>query len=346
MTKRARDAHVDALPFPGLDHIPPKFHPQVKRVISVRPPPSPVEFEGLCAEFIAGFGPITKAKQLEMSAHVQHLPSKEANPEWLLTRTHRITGSKVGGIAGLTPPWQAASDVLRDLIWPHFVANKACEWGTTHEDDAEAALRCYYASLIGTYPEGTSKLLAFRIENMGAVVNLQESWMAMSPDGLLHLDWETDTGARVTETRLIEYKCPYRHRNVTCATTDDLYPLEHIPGSEVMLPIPLYYYAQVQWGMLVFQNDIMGAPPGLKAEFVVWAPATGPLRVLSDRDGTRSVLTPRGLIQRCTVPYNQEFVGSMATTVRNFWHHKYVPAAVLKERGSLYEGETEVELTI
>lgn len=74
---------------------------------------------------------------------------------------------------------------------------------------------------------------------------------------------------------LVEYKCPYGQRNrTTWMGGQDIYKLEsitHAPG--VRLPVPSYYYTQVQYGCMVLGvlDELLTWPT--HCWVVVWAPA-------------------------------------------------------------------------
>jgi hypothetical protein len=74
---------------------------------------------------------------------------------------------------------------------------------------------------------------------------------------------------------LVEYKCPYKQRGRVAWMGDlDIYPVENIqkvPG--LRLPVPSYYYTQVQYGcqLLGVLDDLLTWPT--HCWVVVWAPA-------------------------------------------------------------------------
>ena len=78
---------------------------------------------------------------------------------------------------------------------------------------------------------------------------------------------------------LVEYKCPYKQRLKTWFDNADVYPMETIkkstlPNQPVLrLPVPSYYYSQVQYGMHVLGvlDDLLSVPEF--CYFVVWHPA-------------------------------------------------------------------------
>lgn len=112
--------------------------------------------------------------------------SQPTNQEGLSPlRVGRVTGSRVGGILGLSP-WQTPDDVLRSMVREahgapsEFTGNAATEWGTFHERGV---------------------IQDFQMET-GLTVNPSrfytfEDWLGATPDG------------EIGEDELIEVKCPY-----------------------------------------------------------------------------------------------------------------------------------------
>ena len=113
-----------------------------------------------------------------------------------------------------------------------------------------------------------------------------------------------------------------------------------------LVPIPVYYYCQIQWGMGLLRKD--------RSLFGVWCPAgqtkalpfvgmgdhfasdPQPYRVLrhavvEPAPGSRivedTVATKHGLIQLTDVPFDRTFFEWMRTLVEAFWRDRYVPAA-------------------
>ena len=113
---------------------------------------------------------------------------EQRSPEWFLARKHRVTGSAVGTILGLSP-FMTRADVMRRMVRDslgapsEFTGNVATEYGTHHEPGA---------------------LFDFQMESGLTVVPAPfvtyDDWLGASPDG-----YTSDGG-------LVEVKCPYGKR--------------------------------------------------------------------------------------------------------------------------------------
>ena len=140
----------------------------------------------------------------------------------------------------------------------------------------------------------------------------------------------------------------------------DLYPRKPIADKagqllaptlgDHLVPIPPYYYCQIQWGM-----GLLGKERSL---FGVWCPAgqtrslpfvgmgdqfasePQPYRVLRHAvvepvGGSRivedTVATKHGMIQLTDVPFDRTFFEWMLTLVEAFWRDRYVPAVFKAE---------------
>ena len=114
---------------------------------------------------------------------------KQRSEEWFEARKGRVTGSNVGAILGLDP-YRDADDVMRAMVRDalgaetEFTGNVATEWGSFHEDGAQAD---------------------FVMETGMAVIECgffpHENWLGASPDGL------------IGEDAILEIKCPFRLRD-------------------------------------------------------------------------------------------------------------------------------------
>jgi hypothetical protein len=145
---------------------------------------------------------------------------------------------------------------------------------------------------------------------------------------------------------LVEYKCPYGQRYRTTWTGDeDCYPTKDVkkaPG--VRLPVPSYYYSQVQYGCrtLGIQDDLLTWPT--HCWVVVWNPyynreADWPdfKTAVSGEGKALTVATRSGTIQATRVDFNAAYAKDLEECVVQFWHEKYMPAVWLKDNGLLAE---------
>ena len=152
---------------------------------------------------------------------------------------------------------------------------------------------------------------------------------------------------------LVEYKCPYKQRTRTSwRGGDDIYPVENIakaPG--VRLPVPSYYYSQVQYGMQVLGVlDKMLTWP-THCWVVVWAPACSSFddddnsedfvhrTAVSGEGSAVNIETPRGTIQATRVAYNAAYANDLLDVVTRFWRTRYMPALWQKNNGYLAHQE-------
>jgi len=139
---------------------------------------------------------------------------EQRTPEWYEARKHRVTGSNVGAILGLSP-FMKPKDVMRKMVRDYqnapseFTGNAATDYGTFHERIAKMDYELEYNQTITEVGFYT-----------------YEDWLGASPDGFL--DNET----------LIEIKCPYGQRDKNPPVFKHLYEQPH-------------YYSQMQIQMFV-----------------------------------------------------------------------------------------------
>ena len=139
---------------------------------------------------------------------------EQRSEEWFKQRIDMITGSRVGGILGLSP-FATASDVMRSMVREHhgapseFEGNVATEYGNEHEDAAIFALE---------------QELGIQVQETG--FHKVNEWLGASPDGLVDIN------------EVVEIKCPYGKRNAT--SESEFKSIEEQP----------HYYAQMQIEML------------------------------------------------------------------------------------------------
>jgi len=116
---------------------------------------------------------------------------EQRTEEWFKQRVDMITGSRVGGILGLSP-FNKPEDVMRSMVREHhgapseFEGNVATEYGNEHEDAAIFALE---------------QELGIEVEETG--FHKVNDWLGASPDGLVGIN------------EVVEIKCPYGKRNAT-----------------------------------------------------------------------------------------------------------------------------------
>lgn len=140
---------------------------------------------------------------------------EQRTPAWFAARRHKITGSSVGAILGLSP-YRKPEDVMRAMVREYhgapseFTGNSATEWGTLMEDQAAAS----YTMETGN-----------KITPEGFLLHPVQQWLGASPDGLIGADG------------LIEIKCPYGLRN---KSAPEFKTLKEQPYYEAQIQIQLF----------------------------------------------------------------------------------------------------------
>ena len=134
----------------------------------------------------------------------------QRSTEWFASRQHRITGSKAGAAANMNE-YESQDQLLRELLWPSFVGNRACANGVLMEPFAAKSL----LRLERRKDSGVELAIP------GLIVSVEEPIIAYSADGVLIYS----DGTR----KLVEIKTPVRRK----------------PYSTV----PLMYTCQMQLGM-------------------------------------------------------------------------------------------------
>lgn len=115
----------------------------------------------------------------------------QLSPEWFEARKSKITGSRIGGILGLSP-FQTAAQVMRSMVREYhgapseFNGNVATEYGSALEPVA-----------LFEYEMQTG----LSVDAAPFVLHPEYNWLGASPDGIVHPDG------------LIEIKCPFSLRN-------------------------------------------------------------------------------------------------------------------------------------
>lgn len=239
-------------------------------------------------------------------AFEQHFEGGGTNPKWLEARMDLITGSILAGIVG----WSPFSDQTRTImekLWRSFTGNVATRYGTENESNANSATEVYYESLNGTVnPVNADEIqVSATVREVGLVRSVAFVFAGMSPDGILTREYKnTKTGAIRVQRQLLEFKCPYKRRNLTdhwpAYDLYDKYPVPHVPGTKpnrFKQPIPQYYYTQLMWGGLIMGNHalapMLAKSPKL-AEFM--APHLSKAIQLSDGDTLDDVRCGEDLI--------------------------------------------------
>ena len=280
-------------------------------------------------------------------AHVrsipQHLPSGEANPEWLDARMGRVTGSNAIKAAVRTN-----TDIQRrrfDSELLHGISiNTAVrcymDYGNKNESNADKSLKAVLTStkIKCSYP--------------GLLISETSPWLAMSPDGIFTID---------SVPCLVEYKCRaymclnfefrvdagiLQKRRGTGGTggtgggtgwqiVGDFFSptskdkwmrrdTELFDPSDpvVALPIPPAYLAQVRHGCIV---------TGIREViFCTWLSHTGDFEKL--KHPQNAYVTPHGTVQVFRFKLNEKSLDVQKKRVHNYYFSTLLPNYVLKMR--------------
>lgn len=157
---------------------------------------------------------------------------------WKEERRKRITASNFGKICKMRASTHC-QNIVKTLLYGTFNGNQYTQWGKDHEDTAI---------------EQFEELQNFHVQQCGFFVDLEESYLGASPDGLIGND------------TIIEVKCP--------KTCSEMTPLQGISNGKIkfakmekgrmkLLKNHNYYY-QVQGQLHVTRRK--------KCYFIVWTP--------------------------------------------------------------------------
>ena len=184
------------------------------------------------AAFIARCSAVDDATRSRWARLPQHLVSGETNPAWLAARRHRVTGSAVAALAGVSPYESRAQRMEAMLLSAKAredataagsargeAAREAMAWGSAHEADAAAAFLCYARTHLVGRTRAARELADVQLVSAGLLLSREEgrAFEAYSPDGVVVERWR---GANATSGKpswgvvksLVEYKCPARLR--------------------------------------------------------------------------------------------------------------------------------------
>ena len=196
---------------------------------------------------------------------------------WFAAREGRISGSIISNITEENP-FTKQDKLLREKLWGGFNGNEATRYGTWMEPVAE------HIHMISVQADDPGARMQFP----GLIINESYPWLSYSPDGLITFS----DGV----TSLCEIKCPFKKRFYEPKRSGDA-------------NIPIYYRAQIQYGMLLL---------GLgKCEFLVWTPEHTKIETYLRDDG---------------------YCAWMIQKVNQFYFNRYLPALVAKQNGWLPDG--------
>ncbi|XP_029442341.1 uncharacterized protein LOC115082225 [Rhinatrema bivittatum] len=182
----------------------------------------------------------------------QETRGQRNNPMWHEQRENRITASIAHKIANSKFVNDRSPEVPQSYLKAVVnegpkVQTPAMSWGVKNEKTA-----------IKEYQQLTSRKAGkdVKVTDCGLFVHPEKSWLAASPDGIVR------DGSTGKPAKLLEVKCPYKHRDHTVkdACKDKTFCLEEA-GDAYALKKDHAYYSQVQCQL---------AATGLtKADFVV-----------------------------------------------------------------------------
>lgn len=277
-------------------------------------------------KFLEPYLTISKSEHARVRSLPQHYKNGDTNPEWIKAREGRLTGSKVADIVGLgyenlkknnvKAPYkwddleklfdstEHYEDTLTKLLYSKFKGNVFTAWGNKYEDECEERFIDWLYTKEVYEKEGEGPLTTFTIQHAGLCIHLEQPWMGMSPDGIIHETFQDGT----TTVNLTEYKCPYTKKNLDQFATTLYGPMTDRLGNKY--PITPYYYCQVIWGMgLLHECNILAPklndPKNLYAYFAVWIPAK---------------------TEACKVVFDPFFYDAMKKKAKRFWFNRYLPS--------------------
>lgn len=282
---------------------------------------------------------VSEEEWLRIRSLKQHLePTGIANPDWLLSREHIVTGSAVAGAIG--NGYHGPMQHLRSKVWPQpFKDNAACLHGNFYERECQAMM-CLW--LTNRCEEETDDLEDYSLEDeSGLLLNRKTGhWMGCSPDGIVHLRYRDGT----EEVALLEYKCPYSQRDSFTASHQQVYKPFPLPASvsprigasgrrrkkkiksaenteNGSLDITGYYYDQLQWSMGILRDETILKPRTprhpVRCFFAVWSFHAWKVQEV------------------CLDPGYYDFQVEQARD----WYRRYWKNLAMKEAGQLAENE-------
>jgi putative phage-type endonuclease len=226
----------------------------------------------------------------------QELSAPQRSQEWLDARKLCITASQFGAAIG-DSPYQSPEDLVKEKLWNSFVGNAATKWGTAHEPHAKESFSSWFQEYL--VANGGTKF-KFIEENLMKFAD--ESWMAVSPDGIVSYEKEG-----TTYVDLVEFKCPAYLRNTA----------GH-PYSKHPLNVPSYYKAQMQ-GIMGYINTHHPSWKFGQAWFVVWQPHQTWITLM---------------------PYDEHYYADMHAKLKDWYFLKMLPAFAHKHNNLLSFGDS------
>ncbi|XP_074860351.1 uncharacterized protein LOC142018436 [Carettochelys insculpta] len=220
------------------------------------------------------------------------------NPKWHEWRENRITASVAPRIANSKFVNGKTSEVPQSYLKAVVssgskVQTPAMSWGTRNEKAAVQA-----------YEELQSKMTGrpVKVEDCGLFIHPGKEWLAASPDGIVR-----ESGTE----KLLEVKCPYKHRDKTVkeACKDKDFCLE-ADSESYSLKRDHPYYTQLQFQLATTGFD--------KADFVVH----------TNKD---TVITPVG--------FDAEFWEKTEPKLEKFYKEAVIPHLEEKRSNSLWAKE-------
>lgn len=169
--------------------------------------------------------------------------AEQRSPEWFKAREGRASASRFGGLAGMGYGFDKAgrqrdsmAHVAKEFIWGGFKGNVCTRYGTFLEPVCAEVME----RDLGPRIRAEEGVVDVRFTYPGFLMNVDEPWVGVSPDGIIEVEHTDGT----VERRLIEIKCPYSKRMYS--------------------PIPSQYWCQIQ--------GIMGLEKIKRCYFVVLTP--------------------------------------------------------------------------
>ncbi len=244
--------------------------------------------------FVSSVVNVTEEEHKRIRELPQHDPDGSTNDDWIEARKHRFTGSAAGAF-GLQNPYESCENYIEKKVRPVEMDARGkayCAWGNAHEDDCEDAFKeKYLREKLYEYTRNNGDLFLperMKIHHLGLYICKAPglAMLGMSPDGILETHWRRPDGTEYKVLELCEWKCPAtweKKQDNSHIYKSNLLPstfpvrlqkqMGRMPptheGMRYRLPVPPYYFSQIQYGMALFRKSGVELE---RAWFGVWDP--------------------------------------------------------------------------
>lgn len=164
----------------------------------------------------------------------------QEDPDWLAARQGRITASLAGDVKSLRDQSDGKSLIQSILGTAPSFSSVATDYGKRHED---VARQMYENHMRRQHTK-------FNCETTGLHISPEEPFLGASPDGI--------ASCKCHGNRVVEIKCPSKHRNVRVVDIPTLDPSYHFQCQNGQLKLKRsskwFYQVQFQMGILGLHN--------------------------------------------------------------------------------------------